>query len=78
MTPTLEERRAAMAPLKEKILSCGLRPRLQLSLLRAALGERHALPLVQVLSKNESEPTAAPGLCVDGCGGRIQPTPFGF
>jgi hypothetical protein len=42
--------------LKKEILSCGLRPRLQLALLGPPLGQGHSLPLVQDHSKkNEAE-----------------------
>ena len=50
--PGAQLRRAhSRAPLTEKILSCGLRPRLQLALLRPPLRESHSLPLVQSVSK---------------------------
>ena len=37
--------------LKKEILSCGLRPRLELALLGPPLGQGHSLPLVHALSK---------------------------
>jgi hypothetical protein len=36
--------------LKKEILSCGLRPRLELALLRPPLGQRHSFPFVHDLS----------------------------
>jgi hypothetical protein len=36
--------------LKKEILSCGLRPRLELALLRPPLGQGHSLPLIHALS----------------------------
>jgi hypothetical protein len=46
--------------LKNEILSCGLRPRLELALLRPPLGQRHSLSLVHALSRKWSEPGYRP------------------
>ena len=39
--------------LKKEILSCGLRPRLELALLRPPLGQCHSFPLVHAFSRNK-------------------------
>ena len=60
-------RARTQAPSEEKILSCGLCPRLQLALLGAALRQRHPLPLVHSLSRMMTEPRrgSAPRLGAD-------------
>jgi hypothetical protein len=46
--------------LKKEILSCGLRSRLELALLRPPLGQRHSFPLVHALSRKWAEPGYSP------------------
>jgi hypothetical protein len=61
--------------LKKEILSCGLRPRLELALLRPPLGQGYSFPFVHALSRKWSEPaTTGSAVGVQGvCGGRFAP-----
>ena len=67
--------------IEEKILSCGLRPGLELALLHSSFGQRHSFPLVQCFSRKIS---AEPGTSGSVVGSRMvaevgfEPTTFGL
>ncbi len=69
-----------LGALKEKILSGGLCPRLELALLHASLGQRHSLPLVQAFSSIDSEQSTAGSMVGSRLVAEVgfEPTTFGL